>query len=163
MKKGLFVFMLVIVTAILFGACDAKGRLNSNETDQLYNEIKAVFKSGKIWEYQIMPPAKVDASGERVDEVNEADIDFIRSLSEPVFDESNQSDRYGLWTESKKAYRTCIIICSVPSFYDGKSCIVEKYSVTTTGNDSYTVTVYYRITDAPDSDIQRVCIRFRPQ
>ncbi len=163
MKKGLFVFALIIITAIVFGACDAKGRLNSNETDQLYNEIKAVFETGQIWKYQILPPAKVNASGEKVGEVNEADVDFIRSLSEPVFDESNQSDRYGLWTESKTACRTCVIICSIPSFYDGKSCVVEEYSVTTTRNGSYTVTINFRFTEASDSDNQHVLLRFEPR
>ena len=161
MKRRLLAAALIFITAIVFAACDAKGRLNDKETAKLYDDIKAVFENGKIWEYQIIPSGRVNADCEIIDDVDKADIDFIKSLSAPAFEESNQLDKYGLWTGSKKACRTCVIICSVPSVYDGKSCIADEFSVTITSDDSYTVEICYHFTEAPDSGKQQVLISFK--
>lgn len=161
-KYRLSVFMLIIISLLIFGACDAKGRLNDKETAGLYDEVKAAFETGEIWEYRILPSGQVNAACESVGDVTEADIAFIKALSGAVFDEANQLDKYGLWTESKRACRTCVINCSIPAEYDGKSCIAEEFSVTKTDNDQYTVTVGYRFPETSDSGRQKVVIRFEP-
>lgn len=163
MKKVLSVFMLLIVIAGFFGACDAKGSLSGKETERLYGEIEAVFKSGEIWNYRVLPSGEVNDAGESIGDAAEADVEFIKSLSGTVFDGSNQLNKYGLWTESKKKCRTCIIACSVPAVYNGKNCVAEEFSVTKTDGEAYTVTVAYRLTEETDSGTHRVSVRFKAQ
>ena len=38
-KYWLSVFVLIIISLLIFGACDAKGRLNDKETAGLYDEV----------------------------------------------------------------------------------------------------------------------------
>lgn len=158
-KNGLLVFVFIMFSALLLASCDSRGSLSSEETEKLYCEVKELFTTGEIFNYQAKPPQEVNT----VDKpVNESDIEFIKSLAELVFDESNQLGKYGAWFDSKHDVRICNINCSLPMQYDGNDCIVEQFSATMNKTGACIINVVYRFDGILDGNSQRLLIRFEP-
>lgn len=158
-KNGLLFFVFIMISALSLSACDPRGDLSIAETEKLYGEIKELFTTGQIFNYQVKPSREANT----VDKpVKESDIEFVKSLSEQIFDESKQLGRYGMWWDSKRACRICDIICSLPMQYDGISCTVEEFSAGKYRDGSVTVIIYYRLEGTENSDNRRIWIAFEP-
>lgn len=158
-KRAMLLFVFIMLAALFLTSCDPRGDLSSAETEELYAEIKELFTTGEIFNYQAEPEPEVTTMNKPV---KESDIAFIKSLSEQIFDESNQLNRYGMWWSSKRNCRICHILCSLPMQYDGKSCIVEEFSAIKYKDGAVTVSIYYRFNEADENARQRVWVRFEP-
>ena len=153
----MLLFVFIMLATLFLASCDPRGDLSSAATEELYAEIKELFTTGEIFNYQAKPDSTT-----RNKPVKESDIVFIKSLSEQIFDESNQLSRYGMWWNSKRNCRICNILCSLPMQHDGKSCIVEEFSALKYKDGAVTVIIYYRINEADENARQRVWVRFEP-
>lgn len=158
-KRAMLLFVFIMLATLFLASCDPRGDLSSAETEELYAEIKELFTTGEIFNYQVKPDSEVTTMNKPV---KESDIVFIKSLSEQIFDESNQLSRYGMWWNRKRDYRICNILCSLPMQYDGKSCIVEEFSALKYKDGAVTAIIYYRINKADENARQRVWVRFEP-
>ena len=155
----MLLFVFIMLATLFLASCDPRGDLSSAETEELYAEIKELFTTGEIFNYQAKNEYEVSVYDKPV---KESVIEFIKSLSEQIFDESNQLGRYGLWWDSKRDCRICDIICSLPMQYDGNACIVEMFSVSKYKDGAVAVIIYYRIAEAVETARQRVLVTFEP-
>ena len=161
MKKcAVLILAFIMLSALFLTSCDPKGSLSAVETETLYAEIKELFTSGEIFNYRAKPRQEANAIDKPV---KESDIEFIRSLSEQIFDEENQLLRYGLWWNSKRKCKILVITCTLTMQYDGNNCIVEEFCAANYNDEAVTVTIYCRPDGADGSDSREVVyVRFEP-
>lgn len=156
-KRAMLLFVFIMIATLFLASCDRRGDLSSAETEELYAEIKELFTTGEIFNYQTEP--EINTNFKPIEAV---DIEFIKSLVEPIFDESNQLGKYGLWWSSKRYCRACVIKCSLPMQYDGSSCVVERFDAALYKDGTVAVIIDYHLDGSKDDDTQRVGARFKP-
>lgn len=159
-KNGLLVFVFIMIVALFFAACDPRGHLSSDETEELYDEIKALFTTGEIFNYQAKNEREISVYNKPV---KESDIEFIKSLAEQVFDESNQLYKYGLWWNSKRRCKICNIGCYLPMQYDGNDCIVIEFSFRKYKEGNIVVDIDYKLDASDDNSTKYLYVEFVPK